>query len=307
MNPKNIGELAQMWKKDKKPFLKESSYSVYHSHLEQHILPLLSHETDITEEEAQTLVLVLSEEGLAPKTVRDIMLVLKMILRWGAKYSYCSYPDWKLRFPPQKGATSDKILTGEEHRRLAKYVREHLTNKNLGLYLCLGTGLRIGEICALQWKDIDLRENVVRVSKTVQRIYYPEREDNHTQVHIGTPKTSSSFREIPIPNKMKKILGGLVRLMNPEYYVVENSPKPTEPRSYRRYFTKLMEEQGFPPIHFHGLRHSFATRCIEAGCDYKTVSVLLGHSNINTTLNLYVHPGMQQKQKCMERVWKELG
>ena len=92
--------------------------------------------------------------------------------------------------------------------------------------------------------------------------------------------------------------------MNGNYYILTNEEKPTEPRTYRNYYKKLMKDLNIPELKFHGLRHSFATRCIESNCDYKTVSVILGHSNISTTLDLYVHPNMEQKKKCIDRMIK---
>lgn len=98
----------------------------------------------------------------------------------------------------------------------------------------------------------------------------------------------------------------LKKIVNSSFFVLTNSDKPTEPRTYRNYYKRLLNQLGIPPLKFHGLRHSFATRCIESNCDYKTVSVLLGHSNISTTLNLYVHPNMDQKKKCVEQMLKSL-
>lgn len=103
-----------------------------------------------------------------------------------------------------------------------------------------------------------------------------------------------------------KILKPIKKVVNESFYVLTNEAKPTEPRTYRNYYKKLMRELDIPKLKFHGLRHSFATRCIESNCDYKTVSVILGHSNISTTLNLYVHPNMEQKKKCIDQMFKLL-
>ncbi|MDR2206718.1 MAG: tyrosine-type recombinase/integrase [Flavobacteriaceae bacterium] len=94
--------------------------------------------------------------------------------------------------------------------------------------------------------------------------------------------------------------------MNPNFFILTNDAKPTEPRTYRNYYKKMMQSLNIPELKFHGLRHSFATRCIESNCDYKTVSVILGHSNISTTLNLYVHPNLEQKKKCIDQMAKML-
>ena len=94
------------------------------------------------------------------------------------------------------------------------------------------------------------------------------------------------------------------KVVKDEYFILTNDTKPTEPRTYRNYYKRLLNKLGIPDIKFHGLRHSFATRCIEANSDYKTVSVILGHSNISTTLNLYVHPNKEQKKKCIDKMLK---
>ena len=124
---------------------------------------------------------------------------------------------------------------------------------------------------------------------------------------ISTPKTHNSCRAIPMGRELLAMMKLLKKVVNEDFYVLTNEERPTEPRTYRNYYNKLMQELGIPKLKYHGLRHSFATRCIEAGCDYKTVSVLLGHSNISTTLDLYVHPNMEQKKRCIVRMFKSLG
>ncbi|MDR1356955.1 MAG: tyrosine-type recombinase/integrase [Tannerellaceae bacterium] len=115
-----------------------------------------------------------------------------------------------------------------------------------------------------------------------------------------------TFRNIPMTKDLLKMLKPMKKIVNNSFYVLTNDAKPTEPRTYRNYYKQLMEDLNIPKLKFHGLRHSFATRCIESNCDYKTLSVMLGHSNISTTLNLYVHPNLEQKKKCIEQMAKTL-
>ena len=124
---------------------------------------------------------------------------------------------------------------------------------------------------------------------------------------VNTPKTKNSCREIPMCKELMAIVKPLKKVVNEEFYVLTNEEKPTEPRTYRNYYHHLMKRLGIPRLKYHGLRHSFATRCIESNCDYKTVSVLLGHANITTTLNLYVHPNMEQKKRCISKMLRSLG
>ena len=229
-----------------------------------------------------------------------------MIVRFGAKSGWCDYVEWEIRFPTQQEKPHLDVLTVGNHRKVLDYIQTHFTFKNLGIYICLTGGLRIGEVCALQWKDVDIDRGVLLVRKTVERIYIIEGGERHTELVVGNPKTLNSIREVPMTTELYRMLKPFRRVVNPDYYLLTNESIPTEPRTYRNYYKRLMNQLGIPPLKFHGLRHSFATRCIESNCDYKTVSVILGHSSINTTLNLYVHPNTEQKKKCIDKMFRSI-
>lgn len=186
------------------------------------------------------------------------------------------------------------------------YLRENFTFRNLGIFICLSSGMRIGEICGLKWSDVDVLEGVIHIRHTLQRIYIIEDGEKHTELLLDTPKTINSSRDIPMSSELLKIMKQFNKVVNPEYFVISNDANPIEPRTYRNYYKKLCKKLNLPELKFHGLRHSFATRCIESNSDYKTVSVILGHSNISTTLNLYVHPNKEQKKKCIDKMLKSL-
>ena len=200
-----------------------------------------------------------------------------------------------------------EVLSVANHRKILNYIQSHFTFTGLGIYISLSTGLRIGEICALKWSDINVADGTITVSRTIERIYIIEGEKKHTELIINTPKTKNSCRKIPMSKELLAMIKPLKKVVNEDFYVLTNDERPTEPRTYRNYYNGLMVKLDIPKLKYHGLRHSFATRCIEAGCDYKTVSVLLGHSNISTTLNLYVHPNMEQKKRCITKMLKSLG
>ena len=178
------------------------------------------------------------------------------------------------------------------------------TPQNIGILLALCTGMRIGEICAMKWEDVDFKQKIITVKHTVGRVYNCELKS--TEKIDSSPKTKKSYREIPISKQLLKAMR-IVKKLSSSPYVVGTSGQSKEPRSYRDYFARLLKRLNIPPIVFHGLRHTFATRCIESQCDYKTVSVILGHSNVATTLNLYVHPNINQKKRCIERMHNSLG
>ena len=276
------------------------SHLVYCLLLRVHILPTLGEKTDVREEDVQALVNDRLARGLGQKTVKDIVIVTKMVLRFAVKHFNWPPRQIDIVYPTEREKGQIPVLSLAHQRLLTSHIREHFSFYNLGILVCLGAGLRIGEVCALRWSDLDTEEGLVRVSRTIQRIYLGEGKDRHTELVLDTPKTKNSVREVPMTRGLLSLIKPLKKVVRGDWYVLTNGEAPAEPRTYRVYFNNLLEELGIPAIRFHGLRHSFATRCIESGCDYKTVSVLLGHANISTTLNLYVHPNLEQKKKCIE-------
>ncbi len=287
-------------------FVKSSTIAVYTLHLENHLLPKFGNKKTLQEQEVQDFVLECLRKGLSLKTVKDMLIVLKMVVKFGAKHGWLQYQDWSIKYPTEQKSKELEVLSISHQKKLMQYVTDNFTFRNLGIYICLSTGMRIGEVCALKWSDIDVGTETIHVNRTIERIYIIEGDERRTELVIGSPKTKNSIREIPISKELMKLIRPLKKLMNDDYYVITNEAKPTEPRTYRNYYKQLLKQLGIPDLKFHGLRHSFATRCIESKCDYKTVSVILGHANISTTLNLYVHPNMEQKKKCINQMFKAL-
>ena len=306
MDNKTFEEIVVLWQADKKQYVKRSTYSAYSLLIANHLLPAFTGVNDVTEILVQDFVFTKLEQGLSQKSIKDILIVLKMILRYGVKQGYMQYREIDVKFPTERERQEVEVLSRNNQKRIMEYVQSHFTFMNLGIYICLCSGLRIGEVCALVWDDIDVETGIIHISKTIQRIYVIEGTEKHTEVIIDTPKSKNSIREIPIAKDLMKMIKPFKKVVNGSFYVLTNSSHPTEPRTYRNYYKRLMKQLDMPKLKFHGLRHSFATRCIESKCDYKTVSVLLGHSNISTTLNLYVHPNMEQKKKCVEQMFKML-
>jgi len=303
---KNLSEIAKLWRADKKQYVKKSSYAAYMLLIENHLLPVFGNFQVIEEAQVQTFVLQKLEQGLSQKTIKDMLIVLKMILKFGAKNKWITYNPFDIQFPTERESHQLEVLSRTNQKKIMNYIQDHFTFRNLGVYICLSSGMRIGEICALTWEDIDVNTGIISVRRTIQRIYTVEDGTRKTELVLDTPKTKNSMRDIPISRDLLRILKPIKKVVNNSFFVLTNDAKPTEPRTYRSYYELLMQELEMPKLKFHGLRHSFATRCIESKCDYKTVSVLLGHSNISTTLNLYVHPNMEQKKKAIEQMLKSL-
>lgn len=303
---KTINQITEEWKEEKKKYVKKSTYAAYQLLIQNHIKSYFGDLYEVNEEKVQQFVFDKLDAGLSEKTIRDIIIVLKMILKFGIKNGYLEYVQIDAKFPSKQKKKDLDVLSKADQKKFMEHLRNNFTFKNLGIFICLSTGMRIGEICGLRWCDVDTVEGVIKVRHTLQRIYIIEGETRHTELLLDTPKTANSVRDIPMSSELLKMLKSLNKVVNENYYVISNDIKPIEPRTYRNYYKKLCKQLDIPELKFHGLRHSFATRCIESKADYKTVSVLLGHSNISTTLNLYVHPNKEQKKKTIDKMLRSL-
>lgn len=301
-----IKDIAVMWKDDKKKFVKASTYSAYCLLLTNHIIPFFGEKEEFIETDVQDFVFQSLDKGLSEKTIKDIIVVIKMIQKFGAKNKMMSLNQIDVSFPASSLKRELEIMSKDNQKKLFVYLKENFSFKNLGIIICLCTGLRIGELCALKWNSFNLEDNIIKVRHTVQRIYVVDEEIKYTKVVVNEPKTKESNRDIPLSAELIKIIKPLMKVVNSDFYVLSNDEKPTEPRTYRNYYKKVLKQLDIPYLKFHGLRHSFATRCIESKNSVKTVSVILGHSNITTTMNLYVHPDNAEKKRCIEKMLKDI-
>lgn len=306
---KTINEVYKEWIAEKRVFVKESTVAVYMLHLENHILPVFGEKEggEIDESAVQDFAINRLINGLSQKTVKDMIIVLKMILKWGCKNKYWAYIDldWKIKYPTSSNSDKKiKTLSQKDQQKLFDFVLKNFTMRNFGIYLTLFTGMRIGEMCALQWKHIDTEKGLIEIRQTLERIYILDGDKRYTKVIIGEPKTVNSVRDIPIAHQIMQLVKPLKKLVNPEFYVLTNEEKPSEPRTYRNYYAEVLDRLDIPRLNYHGLRHTFATRCLESKADIKTVSSILGHANISTTLNLYMHPDEGMKRNAIEKMGK---
>ena len=162
--------------------------------------------------------------------------------------------------------------------------------------------MRIGEVCALRWMDVDMDDRMIHINHTLQRVYKKDLSGSgKSKLLLSTPKTKTSRRSIPISKSLFAVMKELSPSC-PEMFFLSGSEKMVEVRTFRTFFEAFLMRNGIEKFNFHVLRHTFATRCIEAGADCKTVSELLGHATVNMTLNLYVHPRVEQKRNCVELI-----
>ncbi len=284
----------------KKLYVKESTYCRYYSTLNNHILPFLKKESP-NNQKVQNYLFSLLKQGYSEKTVNDIWGIMKNFLRFSRSRDFDFGIDIS-QINIKKRKSEVHYLEIEDQKKLCSYLIEHISYKNYGILLALYTGIRIGELCALKWEDIDLNSDTLSVTKTMIRIpdVFEQNSNGKTKVIITRPKSDDSIRDIPLPHFLSKIAKNLKT--NPDSFILSGSSNYIEPRNMQYYFHKTLGINGIKIINFHALRHTFATRCIENSFDIKTLSEILGHSNVKTTLELYVHSSMELKRKNMDKL-----
>ncbi len=300
--------IAEAWLAEIRVSVKESTYTRYYRIVAKYLLPLLDKQKmdGMDQKFLNGITATLLSSGgtggtaLAPKTVTDILCVLKSILKYGAENGYICPNINRLRYPTKKGKTA-KILTNESRLKIEEKLLLSNDKESLGILFTLFTGVRIGELCGLRWGDIDTLNATANICRTVERIAdLGPYAKGKTKVVLSEPKTESSMRVIPLP-------GFLVEYMerqrcNDDCYLLTGGKEFTEPHQYYVRYQKYLKKNDIDQHAFHTLRHTFATRCVEMGFDTKSLAEILGHSSITTTLSVYVHPSMQQKKAQMEKL-----
>lgn len=182
--------------------------------LENHVLPYFGDGDSLCEQAVQTFVLQKLERGLSVKTIKDILIVLKMVMKFGSKNEWMTYYEWDIKYPTTSTSKELEVLSVANHRKILNYIQSHVTFMGLGIYINFSTGLRIGEICALKWSDINVADGTITVSRTIERIYIIEGEKKHTELIINTPKTKNSCCEIPMSKELFAMIKPLKKVVN---------------------------------------------------------------------------------------------
>lgn len=288
------------WENSVRIRVKESTLANYHYKAHKYILPYFGdfNVVAITCDDICCLEKKLKADNLSAKYLHDIFVLLKSILMFASQLYDIPNPMEHFHMP-KNGKTEKEMLTKKDQRILEQYIATHHSLATLGIALAKSTGLRIGELCALQWADIDLNKQILTVRKTMLRIQTPEGERKTKRI-ITDPKSVSSSRCIPIPSCLIPFLQEFSR--ESEFYVLSGKKKPIEPRAMEKRFEVVLGKAGLPKVSFHALRHMFATNCIQLNFDMKTLSELLGHSSVGITMGTYVHSSLEQKAECMNRL-----
>lgn len=298
-----FAEACSLWKEEKSRDVKASSLAAYSLIIERHLLPRFKTLDEITPESAQEIINDAIRKGLRNNTLKSIVLVVKMIVKYCEGKGWMEPHVYNLKISAHGERSDPQTLSADEEKVFVSWLRLHPTRMNVGLLLSVCCGLRVGEVCALKWEDIDYQRRIVQVRRTVYRIYDSRGKPRKSKLVVGTPKTDTSWRVIPLTGFLMDLIG-VIRGNNDELYLISGNNSPADPQNFRNNFKRVLNTLGFPPRKVHSLRHTFATRCLESKCDFKTLSTLLGHSNVTTTLNIYTHPDLNQKRKCIEDMIK---
>jgi len=238
--------------------------------------------------------------GLSPKTVADILTIVKSTIEY-AQYKNLPVVCNLSKLSIKKKEKEMRVLSKSEQEALANVLVADIDRYKFGVLLSLYTGIRIGELCALQWEDFCIPQAMLRVRKTMQRIQILENGSiTKTKIVITVPKSQCSVRDIPLPSFIIDAAKQFVS--NPKSFVLTGNDQYVEPRTMQNRFKGYVKESGIDSANFHALRHTFATRCIEVGFEIKSLSEVLGHANVNITLNRYVHPSFELKRSNMNKL-----
>lgn len=307
-HPILMREVIEQWMNTNKPIRKGATEVRYEYLIEKHILPEFG---DVPVASVTSLALTdfmnrklhhgsLNGNGaLSPAYVRSIMSVITSVLQYAVNENMCSDVNINLQKPyVEKKELS--VLSIYEQKILETALINNIDETRLGILISLNTGLRIGEVCALTWNDIDFERQIMHIRATVARVK-SDGINRKSKLIIDRPKTKSSIRDIPIPSKLLSTLITMKKCSASDY-VISRDKSFVSPRTYEYRYHKILNECHIPSVNYHTLRHTFATRCVEVGVDVKTLSEILGHASVSITLNTYVHSSMELKRRQLEKL-----
>lgn len=303
---------ALRWLEEAKLGLKDSSVAKYRNIVSLYLIPAFGKKRlcDFNRNKIDSFTSKLLtkggrlRKGLQPSTVNTILTVLKEILDFASQNTGVPRVGFrKLRVNARK--ISSRVLRASDQKTLWNYLRDDSRQSSLGIFLCLTYGLRIGEICALRWGDVDLRDGMISVNRTLTRRQTFSKKGRKTEISISSLKSVFSERKIPLAPRDVEFLSQ--RRRPNDAYVLTGSPlRYMEPRTLANRFKKILHECDIPDVTFHSLRHSFATRWVKLGYGVKIFSEILGHSSVNVTLNYYVHPSTESQRQSVSRFSNDL-
>jgi len=304
-----FSDILSLWLANNRIKNKGATESKYLNVIETHILPELGgvKMSQLTAPRINSFLLSKKENGRINKTgglsesyISTMTLIIDSSVSFAASEQLCEPLRTKI-YKPVIPKTKAFALTLEKQQQLENYLKMNMDYSKVGVLISLHAGLRIGEICALRWNDIDLRARVLHVRHTVSRIRNDEPEGTKYKMIIETPKTEASIRDIPLTPYLTTVLS-ILKKASQTPFVISLSDSFVNPRTFENRYKKMLKECKLEVFNYHVLRHTFATRCIESGMDLKSLSEILGHSDISFTMKKYVHPSLEIKRVQIEKM-----
>lgn len=299
-------KLAEEWLDTKKAKIKASTRQKYLSVYNKHIDPLIGNHklSDITSDIVNEILINLCEiNDISSSLFNIIRYLINSILKYGVQVGYIRNVEITVE-SAQQNKNTIQILNESQIRLIVKKIDSNINPAYLGIVISLYTGMRLGEVCALKRENIDFENDIIHVHQTVQRL---SNNLGKTSLIVDTPKSKSSYRDIPIIPYLLMIFKRYgIDKYSAEKYILNNRDIPYEPRTLQYGFSRFVKECKLTELHYHCLRHTFATNCIRAGMEMKTLSEILGHSNVGITMNIYVHSDIEQKKQQMKLLENKL-
>lgn len=306
---KQFNELLLSWLEEVKLARAPSTYVKYYRMSCKYILPYFDRAVlcEITLERLkqyrESLFQMEARGILAEGSIRCLLMIVNAVMQ---EAYHLKLVKQEIHILPglKKQKNVVQVYSAKEQKQLEDYLKRHQNLSTIGIYLCLYTGLRLGEVCALKWENVNTEEGFIHVKYTTQRLSRTGGDSGpRSDLIVTAPKSSSSNRLVPVPSFLLPFIREYKEEAGPDRYVLSNSSQlPMEPRTFQYQYRRYLAEAGIRYLNFHSLRHTFATRCITVGMDPKTLSEILGHSDIKITMDYYFHSSLEFKKHQIERL-----
>lgn len=306
---KKFDEVLFLWLKSNQIKIKGATESKYRYMIERHIIPQLGNKriSSISTPMINNFLYEKTDNGrldgkggLSASYVKTMAVIIESAMKFAYNEGFCA-PLKSQVLKPSSTKNNVPILSLAAQQQFEKMTASDVDETKTGIYIALYAGLRIGEICALAWDDVDFDSQIIHVRHTVTRVHHNQNDSTSSSLIIDVPKTKASIRDIPIAQMLLPILN-YMKAQSSSKYVISTQTNFVSTRTFDYRYKKVFRDLGIPEINFHALRHTFATRCIEVGMDVKSLSQMLGHSNVSITLNTYVHPSMDTMRTQMQKL-----
>lgn len=315
INPMNIKvkDIFDVWLLNIEIKVKQSTLNIYQNIVKNHIEPYMYnlsiynidlHFINNFIKCKLTNGKIKGNGALSPKTVCNIISVLKSGFKYAEKLFHVKNPINNITIP-KTDIKKINVLSNSDLKKIEKYVNKTNDYFKLAYKICIHTGIRLGELCALQWNDFNFKDKILFIGRTIQRVKNTEQNSPiKTKVVISSPKSHNAYRNIPLPDSLISEIKYFYNNRKGNTFVFTfDGIKNIDVRTMQKRFKLVLEKCNINYVKFHTLRHTFATKWAESNFDIKALSEILGHSNVNITLSIYIHSSMNMKRKQINKLY----